>query len=806
MYSVSKPLMKVVSVILCISLVLGCAGAFAAGKDPNKVTDNLAPDLTNFVFTENGATLQAGSKIHLSVQAEDRSKINHVNVEFDQYDYNSEFNVRLEYNAASDRYEGEYTLTDGLANGTWFVYNVYAVDEYDNSYSMGGTDYGTFILVGNQEASTENLFAAINLVENGQTVRPGDTIHVAVKLTGEANDVDPGLARLTDDGYALIEWVYTRYNSENGWWEGEFTFTEDMMNGVYYFPFEEYITEGSSRWIRTNEEDYGTGRLQVIFTGGVDTIDEDGPNIAGFTLAENGATMTTGGILHFTATITDPAGVDRAYVYIEGPYSSTRDPENWKKSHSSTSIGGGFGIELQHQTGDVWAANFELPQDLVNTTYSITSISAYDKFNNENWTGYDQGQVFFNFSGEDIVNNNIADFVKRCYNIILGRGVDETGLQGWGIALATGQSTAAQIINSLTESDEFKQKGLSKGEIVDRMYLAMLGREADPAGKQAWVDVLNQGYPVASIVNGFSGSVEFRGICKSYGIRPGTVDGGQPSQPVQPAGDMNKIKAFVSRCYSVILGRGADPDGLNGWANALASGQAQASQIIDGFVNSQEFLNKGLSREEQVDTLYQAMLGRAADPTGKAAWVQVLNEGHPFAAVINGFCGSTEFINLCAEYGIQPGSVQVKAAIMKRVSITPEGSDPSAPVVRVGYESEYTNQEKVRAFVEHCYLSVLGREGDEDGILNYTALILGGKKTPKQVAYEFVFSPEFQGKLPGNEAFIRILYKLYLNREPNAEELGGWVAMLEGGTSLEEIVKGFADGAEFRAIVREMKE
>ena len=69
-----------------------------------------------------------------------------------------------------------------------------------------------------------------------------------------------------------------------------------------------------------------------------------------------------------------------------------------------------------------------------------------------------------------------------------------------------------------------------------------------------------------------------------------------------------------------------------------------------------------------------------------------------------------------------------------------------------------------------------------------------------------MFSPEFQNRLPGNEAFIRILYRLYLNREPNAEELAGWVAMLEGGTGLEEIVKGFAESAEFRAIMREMKE
>ena len=83
---------------------------------------------------------------------------------------------------------------------------------------------------------------------------------------------------------------------------------------------------------------------------------------------------------------------------------------------------------------------------------------------------------------------------------------------------------------------------------------------------------------------------------------------------------------------------------------------------------------------------------------------------------------------------------------------------------------------------------------------------MDGKKTPKRVAYEFVFSPEFQGKLPGNEELVKILYRLYLNREPGAEELAGWIEMLDSGAGLDEVLKGFAESAEFRAIMREMKE
>ncbi len=395
----------------------------------------------------------------------------------------------------------------------------------------------------------------------------------------------------------------------------------------------------------------------------------------------------------------------------------------------------------------------------------------------------------------------IKSFVTRCYTVILGRGADEQGLGAWAKALANGEAQASQIIDGFVNSQEFLNKGLSKDQQVVVLYKAMLGREPDPAGLAAWTDVLNQGYPFGSVINGFCGSKEFINLCNEYGIQPGSVNVG----PVTPAGE-NKIKAFVRRCYQIILGRDPDAAGLDAWADALATGKAKASEIIDGFVNSQEYLSKNLSHEASVKVLYNAMLGRDPDPAGLAAWVKVLDDGNPFAAVINGFCGSTEFINLCNEYGIQPGSVQVKAALVKRVSITPEGSDAEESATYVAYTSEYINEEKIRAFVKHCYETVLGREGDEEGIANYTALVMDGKKTPKRVAYEFVFSPEFQNQLPGNEDLIRILYRLYLNREPGAEELAGWIEMLDGGAGLDEVLKGFAESAEFRAIMREMKE
>ena len=410
-------------------------------------------------------------------------------------------------------------------------------------------------------------------------------------------------------------------------------------------------------------------------------------------------------------------------------------------------------------------------------------------------------------------DQKIRAFIARCYQVILGRGADEEGLAAWSAALASGQRAASEIIDGFVNSPEFLNKNLSNSQCVEILYRAMLGRASDEEGKAAWTQVLDAGNPFGAVINGFCGSIEFTNLCNSYGIRPGSVAVGpvknvEPAQPAIPSANMNKIRAFVARCYQVILERSADEEGLSAWANALATGQANASQIIDGFVNSQEFLNRNLTSDQQVEVLYQAMLGRGADAEGKAAWVAVLDKGGSFAAVINGFCGSIEFTNLCSEYGITPGSVRVLGAVL--ASIRPDDADEDDANDGAAFlgvkPPEFADEEKVRAFVQHCFESVLGRSGDSSEIEFYTEQIMSGKQSPRLVAYNFVFSPEFQSKLLGNEQFIRILYRLYLYREADAEGLAGWIEELESGVSLQEIVVGFADSPEFKAVVRSMKE
>ncbi len=119
------------------------------------------------------------------------------------------------------------------------------------------------------------------------------------------------------------------------------------------------------------------------------------------------------------------------------------------------------------------------------------------------------------------------------------------------------------------------------------------------------------------------------------------------------------IKAFITRCYRLILNRDPDPAGLNTWLNELTSRRKTAVEIIEQFMNSPEFKGKGHSAGDTVNILYQAMLGRNADAGGKANWVLKLQSGQTLAHVINGFCFSKEFRDLCDSYGIKAGFVNI---------------------------------------------------------------------------------------------------------------------------------------------------
>ena len=302
---------------------------------------------------------------------------------------------------------------------------------------------------------------------------------------------------------------------------------------------------------------------------------------------------------------------------------------------------------------------------------------------------------------------------------------------------------------------------------------------------------------------------------------PTDKPGPKPTNKPEPE-PADKVEAFVARCYSIILGREPDAGGMRTWYNELVSGRKAASEIIDNFVRSQEFLGKHYSNADAVEILYKAMLGRGSDPAGKADWVGRLAGGQPLTAIINGFCGSMEFTAICEAYGITPGSVKVenlsRAAEETAETVAPK-TEKKANLVEITNASDtvnenlgtavqaiYINEEKAKEFIGRCYRAILGREAGAEELDGWIGQMMNGSKTADQIARGFLFSGEFKGRNIGNEELVKILYRVYMNREADAEGLATWTQKLDEGTSLNDLLNVFAKTGEFKNVVRAMGE
>ena len=224
----------------------------------------------------------------------------------------------------------------------------------------------------------------------------------------------------------------------------------------------------------------------------------------------------------------------------------------------------------------------------------------------------------------------------------------------------------------------------------------------------------------------------------------------------------------VYRLYQAILGREADGVGQAGWTLRLASGTNSLEEIAASFMGSPEFLQTygGLSNLDFIILLYENVLGRGPDGAGMIQWMTRLTEGTPRADVVLGFSESVEFI----------------AATTDRATEFTRAADPAI------WQGD----------VFRLYLATLGREPDLAGFQGWANEL--GNGTPFLTAVAgFVDSREFQNTYGAldNDAFVTLLYQNVLGRDPDADGLAEWIALMADGMTRPEVVTGFSQSAEF---------
>lgn len=242
--------------------------------------------------------------------------------------------------------------------------------------------------------------------------------------------------------------------------------------------------------------------------------------------------------------------------------------------------------------------------------------------------------------------DKIQAFVSRMYTVVLNRNPDPVGLNTWVGGLSSGTMDGASLARGFICSEEFTKRNLSDADYVDALYHTFFNRDADPIGKDTWMNSLAKGEGRVHVLAGFVNSVEFANLCDQYGIARGTMEEDGSNQ--YRAG----VRNFVLRNYTKALGRKGETLGVEDWCHAINTGRMTALDVAMSFFHSEEYLNKNLSNADYVETLYETFLGRASDAAGKADWVGQLDDGKSRDEVMKGFAYSKEFREIMSAYGV----------------------------------------------------------------------------------------------------------------------------------------------------------
>ena len=106
------------------------------------------------------------------------------------------------------------------------------------------------------------------------------------------------------------------------------------------------------------------------------------------------------------------------------------------------------------------------------------------------------------------------------------------------------------------------------------------------------------------------------------------VERGGLAQALAELVESNPSAAMIDRLYLAFFQRDPDDAGLDHWVEARGDGH-RLEDIAEWFAESNEFQTRygGTDFSEFLDRLYTEVLGRPADPDGKAYWLRLLSEG-----------------------------------------------------------------------------------------------------------------------------------------------------------------------------------
>jgi len=197
-------------------------------------------------------------------------------------------------------------------------------------------------------------------------------------------------------------------------------------------------------------------------------------------------------------------------------------------------------------------------------------------------------------------------FIRSVYIDTLNRAASDGEVSYWSGRLQAGASRSA-VANTIVSSRE------RRTAVIDDYYRQYLGRPAEAAGVEFWLNVWQTHNGPDVVRAGLIGSGEF------YATQGGTDDGA------------------IRGLYQNVLGRVASDDEVAYWRNVMKA--TPLTNVALGFIGSRE------NRRELIDGWYQNYLNRPSDAAGLDYWFDRLAQGASQEQIQASILSSAEYDN-----------------------------------------------------------------------------------------------------------------------------------------------------------------
>lgn len=222
----------------------------------------------------------------------------------------------LQYNEAAKSYEYAVKVSDAeLTDGKVFIDTLTVTDKAGNSSSpvlsstpdvLNVTASSALYWVNITRSDNEKpVVTSVKLKENGQTVKPGDTLHVTIGATDNSALQDTCYVEFQVNAGNTSHSMYLQWDSANGCYIGSWELPDDIVPGEWYINGINVKDVTGNRAEKNSAWD-----CKVTVQNDNYVVNEkNAPKFNSISMDKAGQTFTAGDQVKFTADITDDTGV-----------------------------------------------------------------------------------------------------------------------------------------------------------------------------------------------------------------------------------------------------------------------------------------------------------------------------------------------------------------------------------------------------------------------------------------------------------------------------------------------------------------